>query len=84
MLEKTLFFTSFESQLRFQAKHPPVVAWRFVRVMLSEFYLRFIRLSAWKDGTEGIIDGMFQVFNTFIIYARLWELQLQNEKSRNL
>ncbi len=84
MLDKTLFFTGFESQLRLQAKHPPVVAWRFVRVMLSEFYLRFIKLSAWKDGTEGIIDGMFQVFNTFIIYARLWELQLQNEKSRNL
>lgn len=84
MLDKTLFFTSFESKLRFDSRHPAIVTWRFVRVMLSEFYLRFVKLSAWKDGTEGVIDGMFQVFNTFIIYARLWEMQLQNEKGRNL
>lgn len=75
MLDKTLGFTAYEAKLRLDAKHPPIVSWRFVRVMGSEFYLRFIKLEAWKDGPEGIIDGLFQVFNTFIIYARLWELQ---------
>lgn len=75
MLNKTIDFTNFEANLRIQARHPKMSWWRFVRVMLTEFYLRFIKLSAWKDGKEGIIDGLFQVFNTFVIYARLWELQ---------
>jgi len=75
MLNKTLEFTSFESRLRLAANHPSIVAWRIVRIMCSEFWLRFIKLSAWRDGVEGIIDGMFQVFNSFVIYARLWEMQ---------
>jgi len=75
MLEKTIFFTGYESELRFQTHHPIVVSWRFVRVMFTEFWHRFIKLSAWRDGTEGVIDGIFQIFNTFIIYARLWEKQ---------
>jgi (heptosyl)LPS beta-1,4-glucosyltransferase len=75
MLKKTLEFTAYEAKLRFAAGHPPVTWWRFFRVMLTEFWLRFVRLSAWKDGTPGVIDGLFQVFNTFIIYARLWEMQ---------
>lgn len=81
MLHKTLGFTSYEARLRYQSKHPTVVSWRLVRIMLTEFWLRFIKLGAWRDGTEGIIDGLFQVFNSFVIYARLWEMQ--NAKSRN-
>lgn len=74
MLEKTLIFTAYEAQLRIKT-HPRMVPWRFVRVMATEFYQRFIKLAAYRDGVEGVIDGSFQVFNTFIIYARLWELQ---------
>ena len=81
MLNKTLDFTTYESGLRLKTNHPLVVPWRIVRVMLTEFWLRFVKLSAWRDGVEGIIDGLFQVFNSFIIYARLWESQ--NAKSRN-
>lgn len=75
MLDKTLVFTAFEAKSRFSAHHPPVVWWRFFRIMLTEFWLRFIKLSAWRDGPRGVIDSLFQVFNSFIIYARLWELQ---------
>ncbi len=75
MLNKTLLFTGFESKSRLDAKHPPMAVWRFARVMFTEFWLRFVKLSAWRDGIEGTIDGLFQVFNMFIIYARLWELQ---------
>lgn len=75
MLEKTLFFTKFEAQLRIAAHHPKIRSWRLVRVMATEFWLRFVKLSAWKDGAEGVIDGLFQVFNMFIIYARVWEMQ---------
>jgi hypothetical protein len=75
MLRKTLTFTDYEARLRLQANHPPIVSWRIVRVMLTEFWLRFVKLSAWRDGGPGIIDGLFQVFNSFVIYSRLWELQ---------
>lgn len=79
MLDKTLDFTGYEARLRLEAKHPPVVAWRIVRVMATEFWLRFGKLSAWRDGVEGIIDGVFQVFNAFVIYARLWEMQRERK-----
>ncbi len=75
MLDKTLDFTAHEAQLRYAANHPPIVWWRLVRVMFTEFWLRFVKLSAWRDGVEGVIDGLFQVFNSFVIYARLWEMQ---------
>lgn len=82
MVNKTLEFTEYEARLKFQAGHPPVVWWRIFRMMATEFWLRFIRLSAWRDGVEGCIDGIFQIFNTFIIYARLWEMQ--QEKTKNV
>ena len=76
MLEKTLVFTGYEASLRLDSKHPLVVPWRFIRVMATEFWQRFGKMQAWRDGPEGIIDGLFQVFNMFIIYARLWEMQI--------
>lgn len=79
MLDKTLLFTGYEARLRYEAHHPPVTWWRFLRVMFTEFWHRFVRLSAWRDGPEGIIDGIFQIYNTFIIYACLWELQQKHE-----
>jgi glycosyltransferase involved in cell wall biosynthesis len=80
MVNKTLNFTSYEAKTRLDSKHPNISWWRIFRVMFTEFWLRFVNLSAWRDGSEGTIDGMFQVFNTFIIYARLWEMQ-QHESS---
>ncbi len=79
MLEKSLIFTENEALLRLKADHPRLTWWRFFRVMFTEFWYRFIKLSAWRDGTEGVIDGIFQVFNTFIIYARLWEMQINHD-----
>lgn len=79
MVEKTIVFTEKESQLRVDSNHPPVSWWRFFRVMATEFWYRFVKLEAWKDGPEGIIDGLFQVYNMFIIYARVWESQNQKK-----
>ncbi len=77
MLNKTLIFTGYEAKLHLESRHPPIVAWRIVRVMATEFWKRFVVLQAWKDGPAGIIDGLFQVFNSFIIYARVWEMQIK-------
>jgi len=79
MVEKTRGrgFLEIESELLFKAGHPPVTWWRILKVMVTEFWLRFIKYQAWRDGTVGWIEGLFQVFNRFLIYARLWELQKQ-------
>src|SRR3989344_2123472 len=61
MLYKTLLFTEYEVDLRVKNGHPPIVVWRFIRVMFTEFWTRFIKLGAWRDGVEGVIDGIFQV-----------------------
>ena len=83
MLDKTISFTEYEARLRFESNHPIIVSWRIMRVMLTEFFFRFINKLAWLDGGAGIIDGIFQVFNSFIIYSRLWEMQ-KNAKSNNI
>jgi glycosyltransferase involved in cell wall biosynthesis len=79
MVEKTKEWSKIEAQLLFDANHPPVTWWRILRVMLSEFNLRFLKLQAWRDGTVGWIEGLFQVFNRFLIYAKLWEIQNQRQ-----
>jgi (heptosyl)LPS beta-1,4-glucosyltransferase len=75
MVQKTINFSEHEAVLRQRAGHPPVVGWRLCRVFLTEFYNRIIKLQGWRQGTEGWIDGIFQAFSLFIVYARLWELQ---------
>jgi glycosyltransferase involved in cell wall biosynthesis len=77
MVEKTKKWSDIEANLLLKAHHPPVVWWRILRIMLTEFFQRFIKYQAWRDGTVGWIEGLFQVFNKFLIYARLWELQNQ-------
>ena len=81
MMEKTIKWTKIEADLLYQANHPPVVWWRFFRMMLTKFWERVIVQQAWRDGTVGWINALFEVFNTFIIYARLWERQ--NEENNN-
>lgn len=83
MMEKTIKWTKTEADLIYQSGHPPIVGWRIIRMMLTKFWLRVIKQGAWRDGTVGWINSIFEVFNTFIIYARVWSLQ-QNEKSDNL
>ncbi len=75
MLKKTTKWTKSEAKLLYQSGHPPVVWWRILRMMITKFCQRVIKQGAWKDGTVGWINAIFEVFNTFIIYARLWEMQ---------
>ncbi len=81
MVNKTLVWTDTEAQALFKSGHPPVVWWRFIRMMLTKGWERLIKQQMWRDGQVGWISVMFEVFNTFLIYARLWELQQkQNQK----
>lgn len=75
MVAKTNVWSEADARLRFNAGHPPVVWWRFIRVMLTAFFDSFIRQGGWKAGTVGWIESIYQAFSIFITYAKLWELQ---------
>lgn len=75
MLETTLEWSKIEADLRIKARHPQVCRWRLIRVMLSEFFRRFIKEKGFKFGTEGFIEAVYQSFSVFITYVRLWEKQ---------
>lgn len=80
MVNKTLVWTDIEAQALFQNNHPPVVWWRFIRMMLTKIWERLIIQKMWKDGTVGWISVLFESFDTFLIYARLWEIQQKQNK----
>lgn len=75
MVAKTNEWSKIEALLRFQAHHPPVMAWRLIRVFVTGFWQSYIRESAWRAGTAGMIESIYQGFSLFITYAKLWELQ---------
>lgn len=79
MLEKTMQWSDLEAKLRFEAGHPKMTWWRFLRVMLTAFFDSFIKQNGYKAGVVGILESFYQSFSIFITYAKLWELQ-KNEK----
>jgi len=81
MIEKTLVWTDMEAMALYKNDHPPVVWWRFIRMMLTKIWERLIKQKMWKDGTVGWISVIFETFDTFLIYARLWEIQ-QKQKNK--
>lgn len=81
MTNKTLVWSDIEAQALFKSGHPPVVWWRFIRMIFTKLYERLIKQKMWKDGQVGWISAIFESYNTFLIYARLLELQQkQNQK----
>ncbi len=81
MVAKTNEWSILEAKLRVDAHHPPVVWWRFIRVMMTGFWRSFITQEGWKAGTVGLIESIYQAFSMFVTYAKLWELQ-QNKKNK--
>ncbi len=75
MVRKTNEWSEYEAKLRFESSHPPIVAWRFIRVMTSEFVNSYIKNKGYKNGTYGLIEAIYQAFSIFITYAKLWEMQ---------
>lgn len=74
MMKKTIQWAPVEAKLRFEANHPKMSWWRFVRIVRFEAILRFLK-GGWRDGIEGIIEIYYQVFSLFITYVKLWEMQ---------
>jgi len=71
----TLNWSKFEAKMLLDAGHPQMKGWRFVRIMFTEFWYRAVKQGLWKDGTEGWIEIIYQIFSKFMTYERLWEAQ---------
>lgn len=74
-IHNTLLWSKMEAKMLLDAGHPKMSGWRFIRIMLTEFWYRAIKQGLWKDGTEGWIEIIYQMFSKFITYERLWESQ---------
>jgi len=81
MMKKTIEWSKLEAEELYKVGHPPMVWWRFLRIMFTELWNRGIKQQGFRDGTVGVIEVIFQMYSRFITYARLWELQQRNKKS---
>lgn len=80
MVTKTNIWSNTEAQLRFNASHPRVAWWRLARVMFTGFFTSYIMQQGYKAGTVGLIESMYQGFSMFITYAKLWEMQQEDQR----
>jgi glycosyltransferase involved in cell wall biosynthesis len=74
-LTNSLEWSKLEAKLLYQANHPKMKGWRLWRILATEFWLRFVKQGLWKDGVEGNIEVIYQMFSRFLTYVRLWEMQ---------
>jgi len=73
-LLNTIKWSKLEAENRFKTAHPRMTSWRFIRIFLTGVW-QFIKKRSWKEGVEGVIDGIYQLFSLFFTYVRLWEMQ---------
>ena len=75
MVSKTNIWSNIEAKLLFDAHHPKMVWWRFLRPMFTELWSRLIAKMGVLDAQEGVIYSIYQMWSRFITYAKLWEKQ---------
>jgi glycosyltransferase involved in cell wall biosynthesis len=80
MVEKTNNWSNIEAKLLFDSNHPKMSWWRFVRIMVTELTKRLIVQKGYLDGTEGVFYSFYQTWSRFVTYAKLWEIQLEDEQ----
>jgi (heptosyl)LPS beta-1,4-glucosyltransferase len=76
----TIKWSSIEGERMFLANHPPMNVLRFLSAMYREGRERLIVEKGYKDGLEGMFEGVYQIFSVFISYAKLWEMQINSKK----
>lgn len=87
MVIKSLDWANIDAKLRFESNHPPMAAWRFIRIIFSELWYQGIVRKGFFNGNVGTIDAILQAFSLYLSYVKLWQLQQQpsiEEKYRQL
>lgn len=72
---KSLEWSKIDAMLRFEANHPKMSGWRFLRIFITEIINQGIIKRGFLNGTVGVMDSLLQSFSLFITYVRLWQLQ---------
>ncbi len=80
MIDKTNIWSEKEAKLLYDSNHPQMAPWRFLRIMITEGYLKFVKQKAYMDGYAGIMYGIYQIWSKVLTYSKLWEMQ-RNIKS---
>lgn len=73
--EKSVKWTQIEAELMFQAHHPSITLFHFIKTTFMEFFERVFLKKGIKEGNIGWLEGIIQAFNKFLIYSQLWEKQ---------
>lgn len=72
---KNLEWSKIDAKLRFDAKHPKMSSWRFLRILFTELFYQGITRRGFFAGSIGTIDALLQTFSLLTTYIRLWEMQ---------
>jgi hypothetical protein len=83
MTDKTNRWSQIEADLMFDGKHPPMNLPRFISAGFREFWYRAVEKSGFRDGSEGIIEVIYQTYSRLISYIKLWEKQEVSKHTDN-
>lgn len=72
---KSLWWSHFDAKLRFDAHHPKMSGWRFLRILVTELFYQGVWRRGFFSRTVGVIDSLLQTFSLLLSYIRLWEMQ---------
>lgn len=75
IIMKNLQWSKIDAKLRFDAHHPKMSGWRFLRILFTETFYQGIIRRGFFNGSIGTIDALLQTFSLLTTYIRLWELQ---------
>jgi glycosyltransferase involved in cell wall biosynthesis len=75
-LLKSAAWTPLEAQLLANDPNtPPITPSLILRKTLMEFWRRYFKGHAHKDGSVGFIESLTQAFNRALVYCQVWEKQ---------
>lgn len=75
-LLKTRQYAIIQSEIEVERNHVPVTRKSLFSAILEHFWLRYVKLEAYKDGMEGFIESVYQAFSQiFVIQSMIWERQ---------
>lgn len=77
IIAKNMHWSQIDAKLRFDANHPRMSSWRFLRILFTELFYQGIIRKGFFAGTVGTMDAILQTFSMLTTYIRLWEMQQQ-------
>ncbi|MBI2594624.1 glycosyltransferase family 2 protein [Candidatus Curtissbacteria bacterium] len=80
MFAKTVKWAKIEAELYQAAQAKDVTGFQVIKVMVGEFFRRYLVKFGFLDGIVGLIESIFQALHQAIVLTYLWELQHNSSK----